>query len=482
MILAAIQDINFWLYTSLYIIYFITVISTIVVILSENRNPVKSIAWIVVLLFLPVVGIVFYFFFGQEYRRQRMISRKGKRKLLKNINYSENEVSNLPLFLSSESIQEIKLGYALGEFIPYPGNKVTIFTEGESKFDMLKSKMRKARKFIHLQYYIFNNDKLGNEIKQILIEKAREGIEVRVIYDDVGCWKVKKHFFEEMTAAGIEVYPFLEVTFPQLANKINYRNHRKIVIVDGTCGFIGGMNIADRYRDGVPWGIWRDTHILIEGPAVQGLQSSFAVDWCFTSRQLLSEKLYFPIVAPKGNTCIQIITSGPIGEWKEISLTFLKAISNAKQYVYIQTPYFLPTESLMKVLQVAALAKVDVRLMLPEKSDSPVLQLASHSYIKPMLKAGVKVYFYQKGFIHSKTIVIDDEFSTVGSTNLDFRSFDHNFEVNAFMYDKELAVKMKNIFIADQQQCRRIPRSYWRRRPVASKVKESIVRLLSPVL
>ena len=180
MILAAIQDINFWLYTSLYIIYFITVISTIVVILSENRNPVKSIAWIVVLLFLPVVGIVFYFFFGQEYRRQRMISRKGKRKLLKNINYSENEVSNLPLFLSSESIQEIKLGYALGEFIPYPGNKVTIFTEGESKFDMLKSKMRKARKFIHLQYYIFNNDKLGNEIKQILIEKAREGIEVRV--------------------------------------------------------------------------------------------------------------------------------------------------------------------------------------------------------------------------------------------------------------------------------------------------------------
>ena len=285
-----------------------------------------------------------------------------------------------------------------------------------------------------------------------------------------------------MTAAGIEVYPFLEVTFPQLANKINYRNHRKIVIVDGTSGFIGGMNIADRYQDGVPWGIWRDTHILIEGPAVQGLQSSFAVDWCFTSRQLLSEKLYFPVVPPKGNTCIQIITSGPIGEWKEISLTFLKAISNAKQYVYIQTPYFLPTESLMKVLQVAALAKVDVRLMLPEKSDSPVLQLASHSYIKPMLKAGVKVYFYQKGFIHSKTIVIDDEFSTVGSTNLDFRSFDHNFEVNAFMYDKELAIKMKNIFIADQQQCRRIPWSYWRRRPVASKVKESIVRLLSPVL
>lgn len=209
MILAAIQDINFWLYTSLYIIYFITVISTIVVILSENRESCKKYRMDCGTT-LPAGSrhCLLFFFRTQEYRRQRMISRKGKRKLLKNINYSENEISNLPLFLSSESIQEIKLGYALGEFIPYPGNKVTIFTEGESKFDMLKSKMRKARKFIHLQYYIFNNDKLGNEIKQILIEKAREGIEVRVIYDDVGCWKVKKHFFEEMTAAGIRGISF----------------------------------------------------------------------------------------------------------------------------------------------------------------------------------------------------------------------------------------------------------------------------------
>ncbi|MCH5327715.1 MAG: cardiolipin synthase [Coprobacter sp.] len=482
MILAPIQDINYWLHTSLYVIYFITIIGTIVVIISENRNPVKSIAWIVVLIFLPIAGLIFYIFFGQEHRRQRMISRKGKRKLLKNSHYTEDTIHDLPVGLSDETRQEIKLGYALGKFILYPDNKVSVFTTGEQKIEMLKARMKEAKKFIHLQYYIFNDDKLGNEIKQILTDKVQEGVEVRILYDDVGCWKVKKRFFDELAAAGIEVRPFLEVRFPQLTNKINYRNHRKIAIIDGVAGFIGGMNIADRYRDGLSWGVWRDTHMLIEGPAVQGLQSSFAVDWSFTSRQLLSEKSYFPDIPPMGNTHIQIITSGPIGEWKEISLSFLKALSNAKQYIYIQTPYFLPTESLMTTLQVAALAKVDVRLMLPEKSDSRVMQWATNSYIKPMLKAGVKIYFYQKGFLHAKTIVIDDEFATTGSTNLDFRSFDHNFEINAFMYDRELAVKMKQIFIADQQHCRRIPWSYWRKRSATIRIKESVARLLSPLL
>lgn len=480
MILASIQDINDWLYTSLYVIYFITIISTIIVVISENRNPVKSIAWIVVLLFLPIVGIVFYFFFGQEYRRQRMISRKGKRKLLRNISYGEFDTSESQL--SDSAKQQIKLGFNLNQALLYPGNKVTIYTTGKEKFIDLKKELLKASLFIHLQYYIFNDDVLGHEIRDILIEKAKKGVEVRVIYDDVGCWRVKNKFFSEMIDAGIEVNPFFEVNFPQLANKINYRNHRKIVIIDGKVGFIGGMNIADRYYNGVSWGIWRDTHMRIEGPAVQGLQSSFAVDWCFTSRELLSESIYFPSVAPQGKIDIQIITSGPIGEWKEISLTFLKAIGNAKQYIYIQTPYFLPTESLMKILQVAALAKVDVRLMLPEKSDSPVLQRASHSYITPMLKAGVKVYFYQPGFLHAKSIVIDDEFSTIGSTNLDFRSFDHNFEVNAFMYNKELALDMKNIFLNDQKNCRRITLKHWINRPLQKRIVESVVRLLSPVL
>jgi len=218
------------------------------------------------------------------------------------------------------------------------------------------------------------------------------------------------------------------------------------------------------------------------GPAVYGLQTAFSIDWSFTTRELLSDNIYFPPVPRTGNINVQILTSGPIGEWKGISLSFLKAISNAKQHIYIQTPYFLPTESLMKALQVAALSKVDVRLMLPEKSDSPILQLASHSYLTSMLKAGIKIYFYQNGFLHAKSITIDNEFSTIGSTNLDFRSFDHNFEINAFMYSKELTTQMKNIFLDDQKKCRRITLNLWKKRPLWHKICESVVRLLSPVL
>ena len=475
-----IQNIDQWVYNSLYVIYLITIIGTILVIISENRNPVKSIAWIVVLLFLPIVGIVFYFFFGQEYRRQHMISRKGKRKLQQLTEDPDVDLQEMPL--SEESKQQIRLAYTLGKSGLHPGNEVTVFTNGKDKFASLIEDIKNAQTFIHLQYYIFANDRLGNTIKQLLIDKVKEGVIVRVIYDDVGCWKVKQHFFDEMEAADVDERPFLKVTFPQLANKLNYRNHRKIVIIDGKIGYVGGMNIADRYQDGVAWGIWRDTHIRITGPAVYGLQTAFSIDWSFTTRELLSDNIYFPPVPRTGNINVQILTSGPIGEWKGISLSFLKAISNAKQHIYIQTPYFLPTESLMKALQVAALSKVDVRLMLPEKSDSPILQLASHSYLTSMLKAGIKIYFYQNGFLHAKSITIDNEFSTIGSTNLDFRSFDHNFEINAFMYSKELTTQMKNIFLDDQKKCRRITLNLWKKRPLWHKICESVVRLLSPVL
>ena len=276
--------------------------------------------------------------------------------------------------------------------------------------------------------------------------------------------------------------PFLEITFPQLASRINYRNHRKITIIDGHIGYIGGMNIADRYIEGLKWGIWRDTHLRIEGPAVQGLQLLFAVDWSFECKEVLSAPHFFPPIEDRGESGIQIAPGGPIGEWSNIAMLFLKAITNAKKAVYIQTPYFLPTDSLAKALQTAALAKVDVRVMIPERSDSQILRFASFSYIAEMLKAGVKVYFYQPGLLHAKTVIIDDELCTVGSTNFDFRSFEHNFEANAFIYDREVNSEMKRIFIDDQQHCRRIILHYWRHRPLWQKGLESIMRLLSPVL
>lgn len=472
-----------WLYFGIYTGFILTIIFTSIVIVLENRNPVKSLAWIVVLVFLPIGGFILYLFFGQQYRHTRMIS-KRKRRILQKMsgNTAHLGVSEHGNKLSPESQQQIQLGYQLGGTQLFVHNQIEIFTDGESKFKALIKDISGAETFIHLQYYIFANDKLGKSIQQLLMEKARQGVKIRILYDDVGCWKVKSRFFKEMRKAGIEIKPFFKVTFPQLANKLNYRNHRKVSVIDGKIGYIGGMNIADRYCDGLSWGIWRDTHARIKGPAVYGLQSAFSIDWSFTTREFLSEACYYPPVEECGDTDMQILTSGPLGEWKEIAISFLKAIANARECIYIQTPYFLPTDSLLKALQAAALAKVDVRLMIPSHSDSRLLQYASQSYLKEILRAGIKVYFYQGGFLHAKSLIIDNEFSSLGSTNFDFRSFDHNFEINAFLYSPETNAQMKKIFINDMRQCRRITLSRWKRRPLATKVAESFARLMSPIL
>ncbi len=471
-----------WAYYAFYAIFVLTIVFTIIVVILENRNPVKSLAWIVVLVFLPIGGFIFYIFFGQQYRHTRMISRRKQRILQRLGDTNRDITSTQSRQFSVESRQQIDLGYKLGGTRLLSGNHVEIFTDGENKFDALIEEMRKASEFIHLQYYIFADDQLGNTLKSTLIEKVKQGVQVRILYDEVGCWRVKSRFFKEMKQAGIEIYPFYKVTLPQLANKFNYRNHRKIAIIDGKVGFIGGMNIADRYRDGLKWGNWRDTHARIKGSAVHGLQTAFSIDWSFTTRQFLSDTMYYPTSSNEGDTDIQILTSGPLGEWKEIALSFQKAISNARKCIYIQTPYFLPTDSILKVLQIAALSKVDVRIMIPARGDNRILQLASQSYIKDVLIAGVKVYMYDSGFLHAKTIVIDDEYSSIGSTNFDFRSFDHNFEINAFMYSRETATRMKKIFETDMQQCHRITLTLWRRRPLMTRVLESFMRLMSPVL
>lgn len=473
-------QINEWLYNGLYVVYIITILSTVIVVISENRNPVKTIAWVVVLLLLPVVGIIFYFYFGQDYTKYRMISRKSLKKLRGKEESArfEREVEVLP----ETYRQLIRLNYATNGAWMYRHNSVEVYTSGSAKFEALKRSLLQAKNYILIQYYIFENDALGNEFKSILMEKAREGVDVRLIYDDVGCWHVKDRFFDEMSAAGVQIYPFLKVRFPRLTSKINYRNHRKVVVVDGIVGFMGGMNVADRYREGMSWGIWRDTHLKIEGPAVQGLQSAFAVDWYFTSHKLLSNEIRFPVPEPKGDVRMQIVTGGPVGEWKEIESGIFRAISNARKSVYIQTPYFLPTESLISALRMAALSKVDVRIMLPARSDSTILQRATGSFLTPMLKAGVKIYFYKKGFLHAKTVLVDDDLSIVGSTNLDFRSFEHNFEINAFMYDRELTSELRAAFRNDQKDCQRITLRLWRRRPLWQKTKESFWRLLSPLL
>ena len=263
---------------------------------------------------------------------------------------------------------------------------------------------------------------------------------------------------------------------------MNYRNHRKVVVIDGKIGFIGGMNVADRYVKGVAWGKWRDTHFRIEGKGVQGLQSAFLIDWYVVSKKRLKGEVYYPSVPDLSDTIMQIATSGPIGPWRTLLQATIQLIANAKKYVYIQTPYFLPTEGLNQVLQIAALSGVDVRLMLPKHSDTRTANIASHSFIDEMVKAGAKIYFYLPGFLHSKLIISDDYITSIGSANMDFRSFEHNFEVNAFVYNRDTAREMKDIFLLDQRDCRQLFLKNWVKRPWRQKAAESVVRLLAPLL
>jgi cardiolipin synthase len=469
-----------WLYWTLMIIYAFSIISVIGVILSENRNPVKSLAWVTVLILFPAAGLILYIFFGRSFKNKHMISRRNKRRL-KKLEPAIELSANISDF-TPESQQQITLTKSLCGAALYPDNNVEIFTNGVDKFAALLTDLQKATKYILLQYYIFEDDNIGYQIRDILIDKAKLGIKVRVIYDHIGSISVKKRFFREMTAAGIQVYPFFRVAFPPFGSRINWRNHRKIVVIDGTIGYIGGMNIADRYISGGKFDTWRDTHIRLTGPAVIALQYSFAVDWSFMGQPLLDESASPLPAATLTPASIQMATSGPIDQWSNIAHLYSKAINNAKHIVYIQTPYFLPTENLLKALQGAALSNVDVRIMMPRYSDSIMLRYASNSYILECLNAGIKVYLYNPGMLHSKTLIIDNEFTCVGSANFDFRSFEHNFEGNIVIYSKEVNEQMRNIFANDQKQCTRIRKTEWRHRPKIEKLKESILRLLSPIL
>jgi len=465
---------------SVYLIYLAVIVSTIWVVVLENRNPVKTIAWVLVLVFLPVIGLVFYIFFGRTHRRDLIISKRSYSKLLK-----RPEAEYL-----SQTDDDIPKGYErlvslfqhTNRAFPFADNFTEIYASGAEWLAALIKELEQAQDHIHLQSYIFADDEVGKQVRNVLMAKAREGVTVRVIYDDVGSWKTPKAFFEKMMEAGIEVRSFLKVRFPLFTNKANYRNHRKLVVIDGHIGFIGGMNLAERYVKGVSWGIWRDTHLQIRGKAVHGLQTSFLLDWYFTDRTLLTSAHYFPEIGYMGPSMIQVVTSSPVQPGQEIVLGLIKAISNAKRYFYIQTPYFLPTEAMLNALQTAAMAGVDVRVMIPEKDDTTLTHWGSRSYVTDVLKAGVKVYFYQQGFLHSKLMVSDDQLTTIGSTNMDFRSFEHNFEANAFIYGKEVAVEARELFLADQRECKQIFLKQWEKRPRRHKVIESFIRLMSPLL
>ncbi len=459
------------------VLYGISVVATLVVIVSENRNPVKSLAWATVLVLLPVVGIVLYMVFGRSLRNRSMISHKKMRKLHMTHDHKDIDAATQ---LSPQSQQQARMASTISHAHLYTGNTVEVFTDGASKFARLKQDIEQAQHYIHIQYYIINDDTLGRDIAQLLIARAQQGVKVRVIYDHIGSYTFSSALFKYMKRGGVEAHPFLKVTFTTLAARLNWRNHRKVVVIDGKVGYIGGMNIADRYVTGSrghkPW---RDTHLRITGPAVEGLHNSFAVDWNFMEHALLTLPEQ---PQPTGNVSMQIVPSGPTDAWNGNQFALLRAISAARKCIYIQTPYFVPSDSLLKALKMAALSGVDVRVMIPRRTDSVILRHASGSYIKESLLAGIKIYHYDDAMLHAKVVIADDELVSAGSSNFDFRSFEHNFECNALIYDRDFNRKMKDIFIDDQHRCTRLILSHWKRRPITVKAFESLARLLAPIL
>lgn len=469
--------------------YAITILVVVVLIMLENRSPLKAITWILVLLLVPGLGIVFYIFFGQNLRKEKIIARKGLKNddLLKSMAHAQIARMGNGSFMEGETVMQkrhiMQLLLHNSDSVITIGNKITILNNGFDTFDAILDAMRTATHFIHLEYYIFADDEIGRKITRLLKQKVSEGVEVRMIVDDVGSWELKAPFFADLRSAGIEVESFLQVRFPKFTSRVNYRNHRKMVVVDGLVGFLGGINVADRYLSGnAELGCWRDMHVRIEGDAVNAIQMVFLTDWYFVRQVELADSKYFPHKTPPGESLVQITPSGPDTDWPAIMMGFFHAIASAHSYVYLTTPYFMPGETVLMALKTAAMGGIDVRLLIPERSDGWFTRLCTQSYIRELLEARIQVYFYRKGFLHSKMMVVDDVLCTVGSTNMDFRSFEQNFEVNAFMFDEQIAVQLRDTFLDDLREA--VPADYdqWIARPAKQKMKESFARLFSPLL
>ena len=464
----------------LYGLYWAIIVLVIIRVMLRNHDSVKTLAWIMVFIFIPFLGLVLYFFFGRDTRKKRLAS---KRLLSQIKQHSTLKVAGSTKSDIRPEYQSLVTFFENSSSVPLLSfDEAEVISDTQLFAERLFEIISAAKDHIHLQFYIIEDDEFGCRLRDALVEKAKQGVEVRVIYDSVGCWKVSNRFFESMRRAGVHVEAFLKVYFPLLSNRVNYRNHRKVVVVDGKVGLVGGCNIADRYLKGVKGGCWRDTMLLLRGVAVNGLQASFLLDWYFANRTLVNGKRYFPVSDGNKKSFVQVVTSNPVGEIRAIISGYIKILSQAKGYVYLQTPYFMPDEAFLQALKNAALSGVDVKLMIPEHSDSVIADYASMSYLGALLNSGVKVYLYRSGVLHSKTVVCDDYLSSVGSTNLDFRSFFYNFEVSAFVYDKAVALNLKESFLNDLKQCRQLTTNEYRKRSFFKRCAESFIKLFSPLL
>ena len=464
----------------IFIIWQVIAIMAVIHVIMDNRQPAKTMAWALVIWFVPVIGLIFYLFFGINTRKERYVSERSMNLLTKRSMLEFAEQQNLHLPERQKPLIDLFVNQNLS--LPFKDNEVDIYTDGYGFFPALLAAIHEAKSHIHVDMYIFAEDALGQLVADALIAKSREGVEVRVIHDDVGCWNVSHRFFERMREEGIEVASFLPVRFPSFTSKVNYRNHRKIIVIDGRVGFIGGMNIALRYVKGTGGHTWRDTMLKVTGGAVSALQRAFLVDWYFVDRTLLTDRRFYPRVDVENDCLAQVVTSGPVSPYPEIMQGFVRIIMGARRYLYLETPYFMPNESVLFALKTIALTGVDVRVICPRYSDARFVEWASRSYLREVAKAGVKVLLYEAGFLHSKLMVCDDAVATCGSTNLDFRSFENNFEANIFFYDEDLALRMKQMFWKDEALSVPLEEVPGRMRSgFLVRLWESVTRMLSPL-
>lgn len=471
-------------------IFTINIFLVLLVVVFERRNPIATLSWILLLVFMPLVGFLMYIFLGQNLRRKKLfyLKEEEEHELLSLLAGQDSSLQKNRLPFNDPRIREyqdlVYLQLVSNYSLLTQDNKVEVFHEGEELFNRILSSLKQARNYIHMEYFIIRNDSLGQSIIDVLCEKARQGVEVKLLYDGMGCIRLSPRFFKKLHAAGGRSAAFFPPFLPYINLRINFRNHRKILIIDGEEAYIGGFNIGDEYRGlSSRFGHWRDTHLNIRGSAIDSLEMRFLLDWRFAARDPLpNTEYYFPERHPEGSSALQIVSSGPDMNYPAIKNGYLKLISKASNNVYIETPYLIPDDSILEALKIAALSGVDVRLMIPCKPDHFYVHWASLSYIGELLEAGVRCYQYQKGFLHSKMVCTDGFASSVGTANLDIRSFELNFEVNAFIYDEIISQQLEDNFLRALKDCIEISRETYAKRSMRVRFKEGLFRLLSPIL
>lgn len=471
-----------------YILLILTFGGVIGTILLENRNPVKAMAYILLLVFLPIVGLIVYYYLGRDLRKKRRFTLKGSKDETLMLRFFENkrpEIEEMQVALRRQvaSKQEISamLLNTLHSLLT-KHNRIRVLVNGEQKFPAVMQALREAQHHIHIEYYVFVADDAGNEVAGILLEKLKEGVEVRFIYDDLGSDNIGD-IPEQLEEHGAEVYAFSPVLVDFYLNA-NYRNHRKIIVIDGKTAFTGGINIDDRYlNNGKHELFWRDTHLMLEGDVVNQLQLQFMMSYRYCSGKTFPFAYpYFQKSTIQESCFADIVASGPDSPWPMAMQCILMAINLARRRIRISNPYFIPNEQILSALQMAALAGKDVELLLPSRGDSFFVQHAAQSFLKPLLDAGVKVYFYQKGFIHAKTVIIDDNLGIAGTINMDNRSFYLNFEIAVIIYDREVVRELNNVFERDLEDAEHITRRSWKNRSLAEQFIDAVCRLFTPLL